>query len=126
MRVSPNANRTSPKNPSGSFFDLIREKNPDRPIILICDNFSSHFADYVDNVADRLDIRRVRLPRYAPDLNPIEQVWKTLKRDLSPREASDLETWHRLIVDRFETIAERLSFAESWMDRFLDVQKLCL
>lgn len=104
---------------------MIRQKNPDRPIILICDNFSSHFADYVDNVVDRLTIRRVRLPRYAPDLNPIEQIWKSLKRDLSPLDAPDIETLHRLITELFETHAQRLSYAESWIERFLDVQKLC-
>ena len=92
---------------------------------MICDNFSSHFSNYVDEVVERLNIRRVRLPRYSPDLNPIEQIWDSLKRDLSPRDAPDLDTLHRLITDLFEKHAQRLSFAEAWIERFLEVQKLC-
>lgn len=52
-------------------------------------------------------------------------MWKTLERDLSPREAPDINTWERLIVDCFEKHAKRLSFAEAWIERFLDVQELC-
>ena len=75
-------------------------------------------------MVNRLNIRRVRLPRYAPDLNPIEQIWKSLKRDLSPRPAPDIDAWEQLIVERFETYAQRLSYAESWIEQFLNVQRL--
>lgn len=92
---------------------------------MICDNFSSHFAVYVDELVEQLNIRRVRLPRYAPDLNPIEQIWNSLKRDLSPRDTPDLDSLHQLITQLFEKHAKRLSFAESWIERFLPVQKLC-
>jgi transposase len=90
----------------------------------VCDNFSSHFADYVDKVVDDLNIIRVALPRYSPDLNPIEQIWKSLKRDLSPRDAPDLDSYREHICDIFHDYSRRLSFAEAWIERFLNIQKL--
>lgn len=92
---------------------------------MVCDNFSSHFAKHVDEIVDRLAITRVALPRYSPDLNPIEQIWKCIRRDLSPRDAADLDQFRQLIVASYHRYADRLSFAESWIDRFLNLQKLC-
>ena len=106
------------------FSHSIRQKNPDRPIIIVCDNFSSHFAEYVDKTVDKLDLTRVALPRYAPDLNPIEQIWKSLKRDLSPLDAPDLDSYRTLITEVFHNYADRLNFAESWIERFITIQKL--
>ena len=106
------------------FSHSIRQQNPDRPIIIVCDNFSSHFANYVDKVVERLNLIRVALPRYSPDLNPIKQIWRCVKRDLSPRDAADLDTYRSLIVDIFHSYADQRNFAESWIDRFLDIQKL--
>ncbi|QKY18804.1 transposase (plasmid) [Halorubrum sp. CBA1229] len=65
----------------------IREKNPDRPIIIVCDNFLSHFSEYINNIVEEIDMTRVALPRYSPDLNPIEQIWWSVNRDLSSLDA---------------------------------------
>jgi putative transposase len=122
--VSSRAKTISARNPWLIFSHSIRQKNPDRPIILVCDNFSSHFADYVDTTVEELNIHRVALPRYSPDLNPIEQIWKNVKRDLSPRDAPDLDAYRSLICDIFHEYSDQLSFAQSWIDRFLNIQKL--
>lgn len=75
-------------------------------------------------MAEQLDLIRVALPRYSPDLNPIEQIWRCVKRDLSPRDAADLDTYRSLIAEIFHSYADQRSFAESWIDRFLNIQKL--
>ena len=106
------------------FSHTIRANNPNKPIILICDNFSSHFTDHVDDICTQLNIRRVSLPRYSPDLNPIEQIWKSVKRDLSPLDAADLDTYRELIRDTYHKYSHQLSFAKDWIDRFLSIQKL--
>jgi len=90
---------------------------------MICDNFSSHFAGHVDTVVEELDITRVALPRYSPDLNPIEQIWYNVKRDLSPLDAPDLDAYRALICDVFHEYADQLSYAEAWLERFLSFQK---
>jgi transposase len=100
---------------------LIRQANPEQPILVICDNVSSHFANDVDTLVNELGIVRSALPRYSPDLNPIEQIWDCVKRDLSPLDAPDLDTCRELICDIFDAYADQLSFASAWIDRFLSI-----
>ena len=106
------------------FFAQIREQNPTGRILLVYDNFSSHFAAEADDAAAEYSITRVRLPPYSPHLNPIEQLWRSLKRDLSPLSAESGERSRALIRESFQEFSKRLSFAASWIDRFLDIQRL--
>ena len=65
-------------------FDLlrnIREQNPNEIIFLLIDNFSSHKADVVKELAKELNIELCYLPLYSPQLQPIEKVWYKIKRD---------------------------------------------
>ena len=102
----------------------IREQNPAGRILLICDNFSSHFANLVDHVVESLKITRVALPAYSPHLNPIEPIWNCVQRELSPRDAEDTETFRDLIRSAYDRYAERMSFADNWIDRFLSAERL--
>ena len=106
------------------FLGRVREQNPAGRILLVLDNFSSHFPRLVDHVADSLDITRVRLPAYSPHLSPIEPIWNAVKRELSPRDAVDSEAFRDLIRSAYETYAERISFADAWTDRFLGPERL--
>nr|WP_292609567.1 transposase [Methanobrevibacter sp. UBA188] len=45
------------------------------------DNFSSHKANIVKNLAKELNIELCYLPPYSPQLQPIEKVWYKNKRD---------------------------------------------
>ncbi len=65
------------------FLESIRKHNPRRRIIIILDNFSSHHAKAVLKKAGKLKIRLVFLPPYSPELNPIEFIWKSIKRIIS-------------------------------------------
>ncbi len=66
------------------FLEKIREKNPDKTIVIILDNFRSHWARKTRRKAKELNIVLIYLPPYSPDLNPIEQIWRAIKRVLSP------------------------------------------
>ena len=105
-------------------FMRIREQNPFGRILLICDNFSSHFANLIDHVVESLNITRVALPTYSPDLNPIEPIWNCVHRDLSPRDAEDIDTFRDLIRSAYRSYAERMSFASTWVKSFLGAERL--
>ena len=48
-------------------------------ILLILDGFSSYVCEHTRKQAQQLGIELVFLLLGSPDLNPIEQVWKSLK-----------------------------------------------
>jgi len=112
------------KGSVGDFSHTIRTKNTQKQIILIYNNLSSYLADHFDDVCRRLDICRVSLPRSSPDIDPIEQIGKSVKRGLSSLDAEDLDEYRELIVETFDEYAHRLSFAQRWIERFLNIQKL--
>lgn len=104
--------------------DAIRTENPDRPLVVLLDNFASHTSRATRERAEELDIHLVYLPPYSPHLNPLEQVWKSLKRALSPASVPDKAAFLRAIHDEFFELTPRVSFAAEWIDRFLDVDQL--
>jgi len=59
----------------------IRAKNPDdKNITLIMDNAAYNRSGKVKILAKKLDINLFYLPPYSPNLNPIERLWKFMKR----------------------------------------------
>ena len=111
-----------------SFLEEVRANNPDQSIMLMLDNFSSHKAQATRQKAEEFGIRLTYLPPYLPDLNPIEQVWRCLKRELSTA-AFRTETEFRTIIEKtYKQLSTRLSFAKGWIQKFLPQQynQLCL
>ena len=89
------------------------------------DNHSAHRARQTRKTATNLGIELVFLPPYSPFLNPIESVWKSLKRALSPLLVESADHFRALITESFLTLTRRLSFALDWIDTFLpDIQRL--
>ena len=93
------------------FLENIRMNNPDMPIILILDNFRSHWANKTREVAKELNIILVYLPPYSPDLNPIEFIWKSIKREISPLLIKTLDELKSIITEAFNRFSKSLSYA---------------
>ena len=102
------------------FLEEIREKNPDKIIIIVLDNFRSHHAGKTRRKAKKLNMVLVYLPPYSPDLNPIEQIWRAIKRVLSPIFIKTLEELKEVISNSFHQLTQRMSFAEKWIRKFLN------
>ena len=66
--------------------------------------------------ARTLGIDPVFLPVGLPDLNPIEQVWKSLKWEASPLIVETAAEYRAFLTDLFEKLTRRLSFAASWIE----------
>jgi transposase len=102
-----------------SFLKRIRKANPNGRIILILDNFRSHHARTVVALAERLNIFLVFLPPYSPDLNPIEFIWKDIKRAISKDFIKNPGKLRRIISRVFLECSEKLSYAKSWIKNFI-------
>ncbi|MBW0576537.1 hypothetical protein O181_116252 [Austropuccinia psidii MF-1] len=52
-------------------------------ILLMEDNAPIHTARASTNWRNRHDIQKLNWPAHSPDLNPIENIWKTMKSQIS-------------------------------------------
>jgi transposase len=59
------------------------------------------------------------LPPYSPDLNPIEFIWKSIKRDISSSFIKDVMQMRGLIREYFMAFSSHLTYAKSWIEVFL-------
>lgn len=59
----------------------IRAKHPKGPIHIVLDNARYQHCDLVKETAKSLDINLVFLPPYSPNLNPIERLWKYVRKE---------------------------------------------
>ena len=100
------------------FLVKIVEQNPKTKIILILDNSRSHHADKTVRKARELKITLVFLPPYSPDLNPVEFVWKTIKREVSVKFIQSKEHLRNIIKNEFMKVEKSLSFAKKWVETF--------
>jgi len=97
----------------------MRERNPDGRILLVLDDFRSHRAEVTRERAEELGVRLVFLPPYSPDLNPIEQVWRGLKRVLSTAFFRTRDAFLSVIEEAYLLLAGKTSFVEGWFQRFI-------
>jgi len=85
------------------------------------DFFRSRRARKTRRKVKKLNIIPVFLPPYSPDLNPIEQIWRIIKRVLSPLFIRTLDELKEVISKSFYELTQRISFAEKWIKRFLNI-----
>jgi len=101
------------------FLEFVRSKNPQRNIIVILDIFKSHQAKKTREKARKLNITPVFLPPYSPDLNPIEFIWKSIKREISPLFIKKVDDFKGIIKRCFNRFCKSLSYAKTWIQKFL-------
>jgi len=101
------------------FLEKVREHNSDARIIILIDNFQSHHAYDTLEYAEMLNIHLVFLPPYSPDLNPIEFIWKDVKKVVSTNFITCKKQMRTLIADSYSELSQKLSYASAWIDKFI-------
>jgi len=102
--------------------EVLREykrANPNKRLVIILDNFSSHHAMLVKQYAAGNNIHLAYLPPYSPDLNPIEQIWRAIKREISAIFVRGYEYLTAMITAVFERLARKRTYWENWAVKFL-------
>ena len=64
------------------FLQKIKEKYPDKKIVIILDNARYNYAIITRAFAEENNVKLLFLPPYAPNLNLIERLWKFTKKHL--------------------------------------------
>lgn len=86
----------------GAFLRLLRRRYRQRSIWLLLDKDPSHTARANRRLARQLNIRLIWLPKQCPELNPMDQLWKEVKREMAANR-------------QFKTIDEGADHAENWI-----------
>ena len=97
----------------------VRECNPQNRICLVLDNFATHKSKKVKEKASELNIELIYLPPYSPDLNPIEYLWKNIKRIISISSIESKNELLEIVRESFFDMTASLSSARMWIPRFL-------
>lgn len=92
----------------------------ERRIIIILDNYSVHKASLVIQACEILNIELRYLPPHSPHLNPIEQVWKSIKKYMSNYLLDTIEIMKELFEKEFNRIINNDSFFKNWINKFIN------
>ena len=101
------------------FLEEVKVNNPDHAMLMLLDNLRSHTAQATKQKAQELGITLVYLPPYSPDLNPIEQLWRCLRREISTAFFRCREEFLALIEKAYKQLSPKISFAKGWILKFL-------
>lgn len=91
----------------------------EKRIVIIIDNFSVHKTYLSRIVCKILNIKLIYLPKYSPFLNPIEQLWRTMKNILHRNPILDIEYLEKEVVKLFYESVDLPSFVENWIDKYI-------
>lgn len=91
----------------------------EKSIVLIADNAKIHHAKDVKKVCEILNIELMHIPPYSPELNPIEDLWKIIKKNLYTKDYKDLNELIDIIIKEFYENASSNSLYKNWIDEFI-------
>ena len=91
----------------------------EKEIVIILDNYRPHHNKNFKKFCELLKITLLYLPPYTPQYNPIEQVWKSIKRIIYDPTISDREQLIKIFKEEYYRIIYNPSLVEKWIDKFL-------
>ncbi len=98
-----------------SFLYEVRKSNVRDHLIIVLDNFFTHKSELVKATTRTLGITLVYLPPYSPELNPIEEVWKSIKRELSTAFYLTKQELQTLIHKAYYDLIKTYDYANQWI-----------
>jgi transposase len=86
------------------------------PIVLVWDNLNTHISVAMRELIDARDwLHVIRLPAYAPDLNPTEGVWSHLKRSIGNLAVRGVDHLQAVIKNRLKRIQYRTDLLDGFL-----------
>jgi putative transposase len=86
------------------------------PIVLVWDGLPAHkSAKMRALIASRPWLRVYQLPGYAPELNPTENIWSSLKRGMANLAAGTINDLHRVTRKRLKSMQYQPALTDSFL-----------
>lgn len=103
---------------SEKFIEFLKRLHADagKPILVIADNASYHISAKVQRFAQQSqqEIHLGHLPKYAPELNPDEQVWNHAKRRLAKLFIDSAAAMKRAVLNIMRSIQKQTHLIQSF------------
>ena len=96
-----------------------RKMKCEKRICLILDNYSVHKSAFIKKIAEILNIVLIYLPPYSPQLNPIEQLWRKMKRIIRMKYLYSEEYLKELTEKTFYECLIDNKLCDLWLERFI-------
>ena len=90
----------------------------EKKINIVLDNAKIHHAKMVLNATEILNINLIFLSPYSPDLSPIEDVWRVIKKTIYKTLYNTKQELIRLFKNKYYEIIDSKSFYENWLEQF--------
>lgn len=96
-------------------YQLQKEKQ----ITIILDNYRTHKSHIFQKACEILNIKIIFLPPYSPHLNPIEQIWKSIKRVVSITYIKNQEFLKEIFEKEFYKEVIKKSYFTKWVHEYI-------
>ena len=101
--------------------DICELCQKEKVLHLVLDNYSVHHSVYIEKVAEILNIILIFLPTYSPDLNPIEDVWRIIKKYVSNKFIKSGKDIINLYISKFYEEVKNFSLYKNWLNEFMTI-----
>jgi transposase len=98
---------------------IFEELQKEKRIVMVLDNYSAHLSKLAKDVAKFLNIKLLFLPVYSPKYNPIEQVWRSMKRKISSIDFKTIESLLYKVKFYYSKFIKEKTFTDKWVKKFL-------
>ena len=90
-------------------------------IVIFLDNALAHKTDFVKNVAEFLNIYLLYIPKYSPDLAPVELVFMIIKNALKSNTLTTKDEVDSKCRKVFDEKCQEDTLSEWFVERYLPV-----
>jgi putative transposase len=88
----------------------------EKRIVIIMNNFSVHKTYLSKIICKILNIKLIYLPKYSLFLNPIEQLWRTMKNIIHRNPIQDINFLKKKVNKFFYKLVDKNTFVEKWIN----------
>ncbi len=99
--------------------NIISKMQTEQRLCLILDNYSVHKSVFIKKIALHLNITLIYLPPYSPHLNPIEQIWRQMKREIKHYYLKSKEYLEDLTIKTYTKSILDTKVYDKWFETYI-------
>ncbi|ALT67914.1 transposase [Methanobrevibacter millerae] len=99
--------------------NIISKMQTEQRLCLILDNYSVRKSAFIKKIALHINITLIYLPPYSPHLNPIEQIWRQMKREIKHYYLKSKEFLEDLTIKTYTKSILDTKVYDKWFETYI-------